>query len=95
MKTTKARRATLTLLLSGSFIFQFGIGACREVSYIFNPCGTVFTFCTPEQIDFYNNPVPDYENFPNCTIPLEEACGEASPFPPGPGPRPVGPGSNP
>lgn len=76
------------MLLSGGITFQYGIGVCRDLTWYANPCGNVFAFCTEEELDRLNNPIPDYENDPSCTIP--GACGE-QPFPTGPGPRPGGP----
>jgi len=85
----KRIRAAGMLILTGAVTFQFGIGACRELTEIMNPCGTVFSFCSPEDLDFLNRDIPDFENDPTCTI--YGACGD-TPYPPGPGPRPQGPG---
>lgn len=79
---------TSMLFLSGAATFQYGIGSCRGVTDFLNPCGSIFAFCTAEELDRMNNPIPDYENDPSCTIP--GACGD-QPFPTGPGPRPGGP----
>lgn len=90
MKKTILRRSRSLglVVLSGSMMFQFGIGACRGVTEFLNPCGTVFSFCDAEDLDFLNRTIPDFEDDPTCTIPF--ACGDA-PFGTGPGPRPPGP----
>lgn len=87
-----------TLGVAGAVVFQFGIGTCLDYTAYLNPCGTVFAFCAPEQLDALRvDEVPDYVNFPNCTIP--GACADGNPFGSvnggvtgaGPGPRPPGP----
>ena len=90
MKNTILRRfrALGFLVLSGSMMFQLGIGACRDVTEFLNPCGTVFAFCDAQDLDFLNRTIPDFEDDPTCTIPY--ACGDP-PFGTGPGPRPPGP----
>lgn len=88
---SRARAGTL-LLVSGTMTFQFGIGACRELTQFLNPCETVFpgTICNEEDLDRLNGTIPDYQNDPTCTIPY--ACSDDPPFGSfGPGPRPSGP----
>lgn len=87
----RARAATL-LLLSGTMTFQFGIGACTELSQFLNPCGTVFPddICTVQDLERLSGPIPDFQNDPTCTIPY--LCSDDPPFGTfGPGPRPSGP----
>jgi hypothetical protein len=84
------------LLASGGFVFQFGIGACIELSNYLNPCGTILAICTQQDLDNLNHTIPDFNYDPSCTIPGE--CG-ALPFEnfsgglfgSGPGVRPQGP----
>ncbi len=91
-------RAGTLLLLSGTMTFQFGIGACQDLTQFFNPCETVFPgsdapgggICDEEDLDLLNGTIPDFQNDPTCSIPF--ACSDDPPFGSfGPGPRPSGP----
>ncbi len=82
----KRTRFAATFLIAGSFLPQFLGFSCNDLQDLLNPC-IVLATCTPEEFDILNNPIPDFENDPSCTIP--GACGDP-PFPTGPGPRPDG-----
>ncbi len=87
MNPKRGLRTAGTLLLTGAAIFQFGLGACADLTAFLNPCGTLLANCTAEELDTLRFSVPDFQNDPSCTIP--GACGDF-PFGSGPGPRPQG-----
>lgn len=43
--------------------------SCETVATTLNPCGTIFGFCDPTDIDRMFADIPDYELDPTCTIP--------------------------
>jgi hypothetical protein len=68
-----------------------------------NPCGSVFAFCTPEDVDLLFSDIPNYDLDPTCTIPgfgFDDAdegvpanttptgCADQPIYPYTPGPRP-------
>ncbi len=67
---------------------QFGlIPSCEGLLTTFNPCGTIFGFCAPEDIDLLFADIPDFRLDPTCTIPFATGGGCAGgPILPNPGP---------
>lgn len=49
----------------------FGIlPSCETVLTTVNPCGTVFAFCDPYEIEQLFADIPDFEADPTCVIPF-------------------------
>lgn len=44
--------------------------SCETTLTTFNPCGSIFAFCEPYQIDTLFADVPDFAVDPTCTIPF-------------------------
>ncbi|MFQ5489796.1 MAG: hypothetical protein ACE5GE_03650 [Phycisphaerae bacterium] len=44
--------------------------SCKTALTTFNPCGSVFGFCNPSDIDRLFADVPDFDLDPTCTIPF-------------------------
>ena len=85
------RRLIVTLMVCSSGTVFGGLSSCYNragnLTRVFNPCGTIFDFCEPEDIDLLFAEVPDWDVDPTCTIP--GACGDPFPiFPVTPGERP-------
>jgi hypothetical protein len=76
----------------------FQLPSCQGVLTTFNPCGTVFGFCTAEELDALFAPIPDFSLDPTCSIPFfgvnpntsgsAGTCGTVNVFGNTPGPRP-------
>ena len=72
---------------------------CQGALTTFNPCGTVFSFCTAEELDALFSPIPNYNLDPTCSIPyfgLDPAnqgvigtCAPVNVYNTTPGPRPA------
>lgn len=43
--------------------------SCETVATTVNPCGTIFGFCDPTDVDLFFADVPDYALDPSCSIP--------------------------
>ena len=90
--------AGLVVLTTGTAFI--GIPSCRGLLTTVNPCGTVFAFCTAEELDAFFGDIPDYSLDPTCTIPyfgLDPAnggvvggCSTVNVYNNTPGPRPQG-----
>ena len=54
--------------------------SCETVLTTVNPCGTIFGFCQPTDIDRMFADIPDYDLDPSCTIPYYglDAGGQAA-----------------
>jgi hypothetical protein len=108
-KTTRSfRRSYLKLaaVLGGGICLGTPIPSCETVLTTVNPCGTVFAFCDPQDVDVLFATIPDFELDPTCTIPFygidnpDDAgggvpgqtgtCADNVVFPNTPGPRPQG-----
>ncbi len=61
------RWTAMSLLLTGT-VFQ--IPSCSSLLTVFNPCGTIFSFCNAREIDGLFGSVPDFSLDPSCTIPF-------------------------
>lgn len=57
----------LSILLTGT---AFQLPSCSGLLTTFNPCGTVFAFCNPQEIDALFGDIPDFSLDPSCTIPF-------------------------
>lgn len=61
-----------------------------------NPCGSIFGFCDPIDVDLMFADIPDYDLDPTCSIPyygvtnpaFAGTCSTAVTYPYTPGPRP-------
>ena len=53
--------------------------SCKTALTTVNPCGTIFGFCEPTDIDRMFADIPDYDLDPSCTIPYYglDAGGQA------------------
>lgn len=66
------RRVQMGLLTSlGGVVVVLGfLPSCETVLTTANPCGTVFAFCDPYEIEQIFADLPDFEADPTCTIPF-------------------------
>jgi len=72
-------------------VFGF-LPSCETTLTTLNPCGTIFAFCEPYEVDQLFADTPDYSLDPTCTIPfygldpLHDAgdCATTETFPPRP-----------
>lgn len=105
-KTTRNRlrrgyqRAFVGLAVLSAGTAFLNIPSCQGVLTTFNPCGTVFAFCTAEELDAFFGDFPDWSLDPTCSIPyfgLDPAnngvaggCSTVNVYNTTPGPRPQG-----
>jgi hypothetical protein len=79
------RRVFVVIAGLSCTVTQLGfLPSCEGLLTTFNPCGTIFGFCTERDVDLFFADVPDFDLDPTCTVPF--ACGD--PILPNPGPRP-------
>jgi hypothetical protein len=88
----------LAVITTGSAFLS--IPSCEGFLTTVNPCGTVFSFCEPYEIDALFADVPDYSLDPTCSIPFygiygnagsdSGTCADQVIFPTTPGQRPQG-----
>ncbi len=64
------RRAWGALVVLAAGATVFGIPSCQGMLTTFNPCGTVFDFCEPYEIDALFADSPDWSLDPTCSIPF-------------------------
>jgi hypothetical protein len=78
------------LAVPGVAMFQLGfLPSCEGILTTFNPCGTVFGFCSEADLDLLFADIPDFDLDPTCTIPFATGGDCAGgPILPNPGPRP-------
>jgi hypothetical protein len=50
--------------------------SCETALTTLNPCGSIFGFCEPTDIDLMFAEVPDFDLDPSCTIPYYGTYGE-------------------
>ena len=75
--------------------------SCESALTTVNPCGSIFGFCDPTDIDVMFADIPDYDLDPSCSIPYygvqnpgaagaggAGACATSPVYPYTPGPRP-------
>jgi hypothetical protein len=63
---TRRTWTTLAILAAGATVFA--IPSCQGMLTTFNPCGTVFDFCEPYEIDALFADTTDYSLDPTCSI---------------------------
>ena len=69
-RKTKGRTfISLAVLLTGSLAVSGLLPSCETALTTFNPCGSIFGFCEPQDIDLMFADIPDYDLDPSCTIP--------------------------
>ncbi len=91
LRLPKFWRATVLSFAVGASLLQFGfLPSCRGVLSVINPCGTIFGFCSQEDLDLIlSDSIPNFNLDPTCTIPFATGNGCAGgPILPTPGPRP-------
>ncbi|HRX85996.1 MAG TPA: hypothetical protein P5572_13335 [Phycisphaerae bacterium] len=94
------RRACVGMAVVATGTAFISLPSCQGVLTTFNPCGTVLSFCTAEELDALFSPIPNYNLDPTCSIPffgLDPAnsgvvgtCGTVNVYNTTPGPRPQG-----
>jgi hypothetical protein len=87
----------LAILTTGTAFLN--LPSCSGTLTTFNPCGTVFSFCTAEELDALFSPIPNFNLDPTCSIPyfgLDPAnqgvigtCAPVNVYNTTPGPRPA------
>jgi hypothetical protein len=95
-----SRRVFAGLAVVTTGMTFIGIPSCEGLLTTVNPCGSVFAFCTAEELDAFFGSIPDFSLDPTCTIPyfgLDPAnqgvaggCATVNVFNTTPGPRPQG-----
>jgi hypothetical protein len=86
----------LAVLTTGSAFVS--IPSCEGLLTTVNPCGTIFSFCEPYEIDALFADTPDFSLDPTCSIPFYGVtnptsagdCSTSVVFPTTPGSRPQG-----
>lgn len=87
----------LAVLACGQVLALFP--SCESTLTTINPCGSIFGFCDPTDIDLMFADIPDYDLDPSCSIPYygvqnpgaaggADACATSPIYPYTPGPRP-------
>ena len=57
----------LAIMSAGSLFIS--IPSCEGVLTTFNPCGTIFAFCEPYEMDALFADIPDFALDPTCAVP--------------------------
>ncbi len=66
----RSRAATMALLIAAGGLIPGLLPSCKSTLTTFNPCGTIFAFCEPYEVDLlFAEGVPDFNLDPSCTIP--------------------------
>lgn len=68
--------AAIAVLISGGTVLGL-LPSCETVLTTFNPCGSIFAFCDPVDVNRLFAEVPDLGHDPSCTIPYYGIDGEA------------------
>jgi hypothetical protein len=68
MRKSNTRALAAFAVLAMGTAFQ--LPSCKGLLTTVNPCGTIFAFCTPEQLDLVFADIPDYDLDPTCSIPF-------------------------
>jgi hypothetical protein len=72
----RAKRFTVSLaVFSTSTVFGLGVPSCEGLLTTFNPCGTIFGFCQPVDIDRLFADTTDFDRDPTCTVTLGGLAG--------------------
>lgn len=56
------------MAIGGGTVFQL-FPSCERILTTVNPCGTIFGFCSPSDLDALFTTIPDYDYDPTCTVP--------------------------
>jgi len=94
-KYRASRIAAAAMVLAAGGIATAILPSCETTLTTLNPCGSVFAFCEPYEVDRIFANVPDFWYDPTCTIPFygldpnnaAGGCSTTETFPT-PGPRP-------
>ena len=86
----------LAIMSAGSVFVN--IPSCEGILTTFNPCGTVFGFCEPYEMQALFGDIPDWTLDPTCAVPYYgiysgdtgSGCAGYEFYPTTPGPRPQG-----
>jgi len=75
---TRTRNALLigAATLTGCVFASGLLPSCQTALTTVNPCGSIFGFCDPTDIDLLFADVPDYNLDPTCTIPYYGVYGD-------------------
>ncbi|HUU86084.1 MAG TPA: hypothetical protein VM243_21510 [Phycisphaerae bacterium] len=101
-RSSTSRRSRLLIVMA---VFACGqvlalLPSCETVLTTANPCGSIFGFCDPIDVDLMFADIPDYSLDPSCSIPYygvqngaggaggAGACATTPVYPYTPGPRP-------
>ena len=104
MSRPSQKKRPLRLLVSVAVLTTgttfLSIPSCEGLLTTVNPCGTIFSFCQPHEIDALFADVPDFSLDPTCSIPFfgvdnpsdagGTGCATIEVFPTTPGSRPQG-----
>lgn len=71
----RKRMVTGLAVFSTSTVFGLGVPSCEGLLTTFNPCGTIFGFCQPVDIDRLFADTTDFDRDPTCTVTLGGAAG--------------------
>ncbi len=69
-KTRTARILSLVAVVAAGGIATAILPSCETTLTTLNPCGSIFAFCEPWEVDQLFASVPDYSADPSCTIPF-------------------------
>ena len=88
----------MAAIVCGGVALGCGLPSCETTLTTFNPCGTIFGFCEPEDVYTLFADIPDYGYDPTCSIPYYGldpehdgtvgTCATTETYPHTPGPRP-------
>jgi len=66
---TLARRTLVGLAVLSAGSLPALLPSCETALTTLNPCGSIFGFCDPEDLDLMFADIPDYDLDPSCSIP--------------------------
>ena len=69
-KKTYHRAVIAMAVLSSGTAMAAIFPSCETIATTVNPCGTIFGFCSPSDVDLMFGSVPDFDIDPTCTVPL-------------------------
>jgi hypothetical protein len=61
--------AAVAVSVGSGIVFGF-LPSCETTLTTLNPCGSIFAFCEPYQVDQIFADTPDFSLDPTCTIPF-------------------------
>lgn len=68
-RATRRRWCGLAAAVTGCCFASF-FPSCETTLTTLNPCGSIFGFCNPQDIDRLFADIPDFDLDPTCTIPF-------------------------